>query len=833
MKNYIGIDLGTTNSAICSYNGSETRIWKSPDQTDVTPSAILIHRRGNKYLGVHAYNAAPWQHGNAALLFKRIMGTSTPVQLPAVNLTMTPEECSSEILKLLFGYLPEEMRNDPDVGTVITVPAAFNQMQKDATMQAAQMAGIGKVALMQEPVAAVMSVMRACNTDGMFLIFDLGGGTLDIAIAESIGGRVNLLAHGGIAMCGGRDFDRVLVDNIVKPWILENFDLPDDISVNPKFKTLIRVATWATERAKIELSAKEETLVMLQEEEMRCRDLSGKDIYLEISMLREIYDKLIAERVSESIDAARETLSRAGLTPHDLERIVFVGGPTKYKPLRDKVAFELGIRGSTEVDPMTAVAEGASIFAESIDWSSQNRSRKNTRGQIFSRGGLALTFNYNARTPDAKAKVAVQLAGQVASGSEFQIDSIDTGWTSGRLPLKHGATMDVTLSKPGENTFKIFVFDSVGGPIALKQDKIIITRTTAMVDAIPASHSIGIEVLDKMGGRPELHWLVKAGDSLPKKGKTTFKAGQCIKAGDSDFLIFKLWEGEIEISICDNRYIGELRISGKDFDTGVIPAGGTLECDYEISDSGNVVLEVLIPDVKGVRSGNFYSWQNGPGGIDYSTEGARSHVVDEGDKTLQRLDKIAEVVENQKLETARKKLESAISLDPLESDPETAKEAHDKIHEARKILAQVRKEHIKEIRQIELDGVVSFFDEYVREHARPSEAKAFDNLVKAAQKSIGIIGNDFEHHLDEHKGKNFDILWRQDWFVVGRFKWMINSPHLFVDKHRFEELSQIGIQHMRSDDIEKLRDVVGQLMKIQIYDGPDNEMSDVVNIIRG
>ena len=179
MKNYIGIDLGTTNSAICSYNGSETRIWKSPDQTDVTPSAILIDRRGNKYLGFQAYNAAPWQQDNAALLFKRIMGTSTPVQLPAVNLTMTPEECSSEILKLLFGYLPEEMRNDPDVGTVITVPAAFNQMQKDATMQAAQMAGIGKVALMQEPVAAVMSVMRARNTDGMFLIFDLGGGTLD------------------------------------------------------------------------------------------------------------------------------------------------------------------------------------------------------------------------------------------------------------------------------------------------------------------------------------------------------------------------------------------------------------------------------------------------------------------------------------------------------------------------------------------------------------------------------------------------------------------------------------------------------------------------------
>jgi molecular chaperone DnaK len=831
MNNFVGIDLGTSNSAICSYDGSEIRIWKSPGQNnDVTPSAILIDRRGNKYLGSRAYNSAPWQHDNAALLFKRIMGTSTPVKLPAVNLTMTPEECSAEILKLLFGYLQEEIRNNPNTGAVITVPAAFNQMQKDATMQAARMAGIGKVALMQEPVAAVMSVMRVRKTDGTFLIYDLGGGTLDIAIAESIGGHVNLLVHGGKAMCGGRDFDRVLVDNIVKPWLLENFDLPDDISVNPKFKTLNRVATWATERAKIELSAKEETAIMLPEVDMRCRDLSSNDIYLEIPILRKTYDMLIAERVNETIDAARETLSKAGLTPHDLERIVFVGGPTNYKPLRDKVAFELGIPGSMDVNPMTAVAEGASLFAESIDWGTQNRSRKNTRGQISSGGDLALTFTYNARTPAVKAKIAVQLAGQVASGSEFQIDSIDTGWTSGRLPLKHGATVDVTLSKTGENTFKVFVFDSVGGPISLGQDRIIITRTAATVDAIPASHSVGIEVLEKIGGRPGLHWLVRAGDSLPRKGKISFKAAECLKAGDSDSLNFKLWEGEIEDTIHDNRFIGVLKISGKDFDSGVIPAGGKLECDYEISDSGNVVLDVSIPDIKGVRSGNFYSWQ----GIDYSSEDGRSLVVEEGDKAIQRLDEIAEVVENPKLEPARKKLESAVSLDPQETDPETAKEAHEKILEARKILAQVRKEHLKEIRQIELDRVVLFFDEHVRQHARSSEATTFDNLAKTAQRSISNTNDkDFEHYLDELKGRNFEILWRQDWFVVERFKSMINSPHLFADKHRFEELSKIGMQLMRSDDIDKLRQVVAQLYQIMVRSEGEDDMFDVTNIIKG
>ena len=196
MKHYVGIDLGTTNSAVSTFDGSEIRLYKSPEQNDVTPSAIFIDKRGNKYVGQRAYDNAARSPQNAATGFKRFMGTS---------------------------------------------------------------AGLGKVALMQEPVAAVMSVMRQRKNDGMFLVYDLGGGTLDIAIAESISGRVSLMAHGGIAMCGGRDFDRILMDNVVKPWLLNQFDLPDDFSVDKDYTTLRHMAGWATEKAKIELSSKDES----------------------------------------------------------------------------------------------------------------------------------------------------------------------------------------------------------------------------------------------------------------------------------------------------------------------------------------------------------------------------------------------------------------------------------------------------------------------------------------------------------------------------------------------------------------------------------------------
>ncbi len=831
MKNYVGIDLGTTNSAICSYDGENVKLYKSPEQHDVTPSAIFIDKRGNKYVGARAYNNSARNPDNAAVLFKRLMGTSTPIKLPAINLTMRPQECSAEILRVLFGFLPEEIRNDPETGTVITVPAAFNQMQKDSTMSAAEAAGLGKVALMQEPVAAVMSVMRHRKGDGVFLVYDLGGGTLDIAIAESIAGRVNLLAHGGIAMCGGRDFDRILLDNVVKPWLLDNFDLPEDFTVNPQYRSVVRMATWAAEKAKIELSSKEETVIGLSETELGAKDASGEEMYLDIPFPRSLLDDLIEPKITESIQAARETMEKAGLTPHDIERVVFVGGPTHYKPLRDKVAFELGIAPSTDVNPMTAVAEGAAVFAESIDWNSMTRGRKSTRGAISAGGRLDLAFNYIARTPDSRAKIAVKLGGTALAGAAFQVDSLDTGWSSGRVALKDGATVEVTLSKPGENTFKIFVFDSNGGPISLENSKIVITRTAATIDGIPSSSSIGIEVLDKLGGRAVLDFIVKEGDSLPKKGQKTYKAGESLKAGSNGVINFKLWEGDIDDPVTDNRPIGLFTIRGHDFESGVISAGADLICEYEASDSGNIWLSVTVPSIGGTFNSthNFYSRDGGL--IDYTS--ASLQVREDAETVRSRLQAVSQKVDNPKLDQAMEKLDQAANLKDGESDPETAKQAMDSVLEAKKLLAQVRKEHIKEIRQLDLDRCVNFFNESVRQYARPTEVSAFDNLSRTAQRSIDSNSSDFESHLGQLRGKNFEILWRQDWFVVDWFKNLAEETYLFPDKRKHAELVAIGQEAIKADEIDKLRRVVWELDNMKVGTAAEDEMFATANIVRG
>lgn len=823
---YVGIDLGTTNSAIASYDGEGVALYKSPEQHDVTPSAIFLDRRGNKFVGSRAYNNAARNPDNAATLFKRMMGTSTPIRLAGVDRTMTPEECSAEVLRAVFGYLPETMRNNGETGTVITVPAAFNQMQKDATLVAAETAGIGRVALMQEPVAAVMSVMRQRNRDGTFLVFDLGGGTLDIAIAQSMKGRVSLLAHGGVEMCGGRDIDRALLDEIVKPWLVENFDLGDDFVVNSKFRTLVRMATWAAEKAKIELSHADESVVALSESEIGVRDLSDEEIYVDIALDRPRLDALIAPILDQAIASARETLEQAGISAHDVDRIVFVGGPTQYKPLRDKVAFELGIAASTDVNPMTAVAEGAAIFAESIDWSNESRGRKASRNSLSSAG---LEFAYVARTPDASARIIARKVG--SADGEFQVDSLDTGWSSGKKTLAEGAALDLPLAKPGENAFRVFVFDATGGPVTIANDRIVISRTAAQIDAIPASHTISIEVLESRNGPRVLQPIVRAGDPLPKKGKVPFRAGETLRAGSSASLNFKLWEGSIAEPVDDNVFIGTFRVAGSDFEDGMIATGAEIVLEYEITDSGNIRLDVSVPSISGSFSSghNYYARQDAQ--IDYSQ--AATLVTVEADATVNRLNEFAKHIEDDRIAAIRQRIAKAGSIDVDQAVPEETKKALDDIRAARKEISALRKDHLKAIRQVDLNSVLASFDGWGRQFARTDEEQSFDALVRTAQRSIDTDANDFESHLADLRGKNLDALWRSDEFIVERLHWLSNSPEQFVDQARWASLikqGQVALAQQKFDDV---RTVLIHLDQLRFTRIGEEEMLAMTNIVRG
>ena len=830
MKYYVGIDLGTTNSAISSFDGENVRVWKSKkDQNDVTPSAIYVDKRGKRYYGKDAYLKSSQQPDRCATLFKRFMGTSTKIKIGDESLT--PEECSAEVLRELYRNLPEEIRSSDEVGTVITVPAAFNQMQNAATLEAAQKAGIGNVSLMQEPVAAIMSVMKDSNKDANFLIYDLGGGTLDIAIAESNSGKVNLLAHGGIAMCGGRDFDRVIMNNVVIPWMRDNYNLPEDLKTNDKYKKLMRIASYKTEVAKIELSGEE--LVHI-EGETGIEDMDGEEVYLDVELTRNTYNSYIDELVMQSINATRETIEKAGLMAQDIDRMIFIGGPTNYKPLRDKVVNEVGIPGSIEVNPMTAVSEGASIFAESIDWSSEEHGRKSSRKQVTSAGDLGLGFRYVARTTEPKAKIAAVMEKEV-KGYTFEISSVDTGWTSGSMELKNRASIVVPLSKKGENCFQVVVYDDSGRAVSLENKEIKISYTLATVGAILASHSIGIEVREN--GTSEaysLDYLVREGDTLPAKGRKVFRAAETIKAGSSNSINFKLWEGDIEGEVEDNRFIGFMKITGDDFSYGMIMAGAEIICDYTVNDSGSIDLEISVPSISESFNSdrNFYSRQEGQIDLDSVAE-VLNH---DGRKLLEKIRDLGEKVNknayDEELRKAGELASEAINANQSTCDREELQHINDNLLKIKRGLNKIRRENLALIRDKELEGMKSYYDEFIAEHADMDDKDRYAKMFHAAEAMIERSDAGFENIIQQLRYLNYNVLARSDEFIVYDFKRLINDPYDYLDRELFYKAKEAGTAAIEHDDIDGLRRAVDTLWSIKIDKNGDG--TDVTaNIVRG
>lgn len=804
---FIGIDLGTTNSAITSFDGKETRIWKSPEQNDVTPSVIYINKRGGKVYGQSAYNNEPRDPNNTAKLFKRLMGTNTKIHFDYNNLEMTPEECSAEILRTLFSYLPEDIRNDENTATVITVPAAFNQMQKDATKQAAYSAGINKVALIQEPVAAIMSIAKLKKINGLFVVYDFGGGTFDISIAERSGTSVNLLTNDGIAFCGGRDFDKMLFENIVISWLYNNFNLPEDFRTNKKYASLLRMAIWATEKAKIELSAKETASVRLDENEINCTDEDGKEIYVDVSITRDEYNRLIFPKIDETIEKTREVIKNASLKPDDISYIVFVGGPTNYKPLRDRVSSELGIESSFDVNPMTVVSEGAAIYAESIDFSNEKGGQKANKG-IIKASDYGLEFRYNARTSADKAKVAIIYNSD--NTLYFNFKNIETGWNSGKLEQKNHSIIELDLLSQGDNTFTVECTDEQGKKIKLENDKIIITKTLVNIGNIPAAHSVGVELEDPITHKPTLDYLITKDEILPKSGTVRYKTTKRISAGSDDFISFKLWEGEIQEPIEYNRFIGDIKIDGHSFEYGIIPVGSVIECNYTFNDSGNIDIKISIPSVGITLSGeNFYNRLSGQ--IDYGSDS--DEIVDEATEILDKINDINKTDFDEKLSSMQSKLNNYIYKENL--DAEDSQSLFELTQESKSALATYMKKNQSVIWQRELDEQVEVF-ETIKNKATPAEQKQFENLKNSIQSAINAKNQQAEVLLKELHKIIASIMLNDDDIFVVIFITMAQNPQDFTDRALYNQLISQGNIAIQNNNIGELRNIVSRLSQIMI-----------------
>jgi len=386
------------------------------------------------------------------------------------------------------------------------------------------------------------------------------------------------------------------------------------------------------------------------------------------------------------------------------------------------------------------------------------------------------------------------------------------------------------LYKSGINRFLASVFDENGTEIKIKNNEISITKTAASIDGIPASHSIGVEVLDRLGGNSTLDFIVKEGDLLPKKVKKIFKTSQSLQAGKTGFIKIKIWEGEIKSPIYDNRYIGNLEITGNDFYEGFIPVGADLECEFEILDSGNIVIGLKIPSIGEIfNNKNFYSIQDGK----YNSETMYDLVQDQVDNLMVRLEHLETVITDEKIQKAKQKVDYITKNKVNVNDLEDVQKSLENVQESKKLLAEVRQEYLKDIRKLDLKKAMNTFNNYSKEYSTTSEGEKIETLYNSASKTIELDNNNFDLSLNQIHQINFKILWRQDEFIIRKFKEFENSPHLFLDKDNYRKLIAEGNEMIFKENIMNLRRILNSLWGLVIYDNDDENRLDDVNILRG
>ncbi|GED72840.1 chaperone protein DnaK [Brevibacillus reuszeri] len=349
MSRVIGIDLGTTNSCVAVMEGGEPVVIANAEGNRTTPSVVAF-KNGERIVGEAAKRQAITNPDNTVISIKRHMGSTHKETLEGNQ--YTPEQLSAMILQKLKADA-EAYLGQPVTQAVITVPAYFNDSQRQATKDAGKIAGLEVLRIVNEPTAAALAYGMEKTEDQTVLVFDLGGGTFDVSILELSEGFFEVKATSGDNKLGGDDFDQVVMDYLVSEFKKEHgIDLSKDRMAQQRLKD-------AAEKAKKDLSGVLTTTISLP---FITADATGPK-HMEMNLTRAKFEELTAELVERTMGPTRQALKDAGLTPSELNRVILVGGSTRIPAVQEAIKKFTGKEPHKGVNPDEVVALGAAVQA--------------------------------------------------------------------------------------------------------------------------------------------------------------------------------------------------------------------------------------------------------------------------------------------------------------------------------------------------------------------------------------------------------------------------------------------------------------------------------------
>ena len=527
-----GIDLGTTNCAIAVLNGVVPEIIKDNDDLDITSSAVHISKRGQLRVGKRARQQLLNEDSadDIYIEFKRRMGTDHAYAFRSAGETKSPEDLSAEMLKSLCGNSQQRLGEDVRAA-VITVPAVFDQKQCAATKRAAEMIGLKQCPLVQEPVAAAFAYGFQAQAEGEYwLVYDFGGGTFDAAVIKADDGVIYNVHNGGDNYLGGADIDWAILEKIILPQVVKEFNFPGLHRKNHRWRMAISQIKHAVEEAKIELSRTEKTYLS----DCIVKDADGEKVEIDFLLTRGEVVEVATPIIMESVAICLRILKEKNLTPSMLAKVILVGGPTLAPYFRDLLSDQLKIALDYSIDPLTVVARGAAVYAGTQQLVDEGPVTKGTH---------KLVLNYSPVGPDEAFSVrgTVSAEGEDLAGYTVSFANPATGWDGGRIPLNSKGTFkaDLLAERETRNVFAIQLADARGTLQKTVPDELVYTVGMAPPDQ-QVINSLGVEITNN-----ECEILLPKGTSLPAKKTGVYRTTKALAKGESgEMLNIPVVEGE-------------------------------------------------------------------------------------------------------------------------------------------------------------------------------------------------------------------------------------------------------------------------------------------------
>ncbi len=582
-----GIDLGTTNSAIAHCDQGEVRVYKNPITLKETIASVVAFKGSRVIIGEKAREMLNKNATDVIGTFKRKMGTSDSYFVEATSTTISPIELSAMILKELKNFV-KDMTEDLNAA-VITIPAAFDTIQSNATKKAGYQAGFKEVVLLQEPIAASLAFANKAGFDiesGKWLVYDFGGGTFDVALTAIEDGELKILDHEGDNYLGGLDIDRTIIEGFVIPKLQDIGDFSDIklemVKSTGKYNQLYNKLLFLAEEAKKTLTSMD-----LAEIEFEIVDDSGveHDVYLELT--NEIFNSLISPIVERTLVMIQSIMDRNDLSPASLKCILLIGGTTYIPLIRSMLDTRYSIEVNTSMDPTIAVAVGAGYYAgmkpKSIKAVSADVAKSNDSDN--SKFNVA----YERFTKDVEAMILIRCTTEC--DYHFRISRADGAYDSGLIKTTSMKSLKLPLLDNTVNNFAFNVTNELGNVVY--HEDVTITNGKFNIEGQPLPNNICLEVDAVSDETTFLEPIFKKNDILPLKKTITKQVSKTILKSENQSIIIKVIEGDVDSIPAANKLIGFIEIKSADLTRDLVK-GSDIELTFEVTESRDIKVSIYL-----------------------------------------------------------------------------------------------------------------------------------------------------------------------------------------------------------------------------------------------